>query len=174
MSTRNEKSPVKDKTGANCAEGQQGSVWFLAGGFGSSKIQRTCTIPAGKALFFPIINMLYYPARNNLTYTCNEAKASAAVNNETALDLFAELDGIEIQNLKQHRIASTECFDVFERVPSSQRSYTTYPSASDGFWLLLEPLTPGHHTLKFGGRYNQNSSASGRAVQDIKYELNVE
>ena len=174
MSAPDELNPVADETGVNCAVGQQGPVWFLAGGFGSSQLHRLCTIPAGKALFFPIINMVYYPARGNRTYTCEEAKASAAVNNEAALDLFAELDGCSISNLKQHRIASKECFDVFARVPFRQRSYKTFPSATDGYWLLLEPLAPGRHTLKFGGRYSKNSSAYGRMIQDIEYELIVQ
>ena len=43
---------------ADCSAGQSGNVWFLGGTFGASGIGvvRNCTIPAGKALFFPIIN----------------------------------------------------------------------------------------------------------------------
>jgi len=42
MSIPDEVNPVRDLTGANCDVGQQGKVWFLAGGFGSSKIRRKC------------------------------------------------------------------------------------------------------------------------------------
>lgn len=167
-------SPVHDLSGANCGIGQSGAVWFLAGGFGSSKIRRVCSVPDGKTLLFPLINMAYWPRKNNLSYTCDQAKVSAALNNETALDLFAEVDGVAVDGLKQHRVTSEKCFNVFARIPSSQRSYNAYPSASDGYWLVLKPLPKGRHILKFGGKYNRNSSAYGRMVQDIEYELIVQ
>ena len=44
-------NPVADKTGRFCNKNQNDpNVWFLAGTFGG-KAERTCTIPAGKALF---------------------------------------------------------------------------------------------------------------------------
>jgi hypothetical protein len=46
-------NPVTDTTGQFCATGQKGAVWFLAGTFGvPSSVSRTCTVPAGQALFF--------------------------------------------------------------------------------------------------------------------------
>ncbi|PYJ19840.1 MAG: hypothetical protein DME99_11560, partial [Verrucomicrobia bacterium] len=42
----------------DCSLGQSGSVWFLAGTAGQGPVTRSCTIPAGKALFFPIISYL--------------------------------------------------------------------------------------------------------------------
>src|SRR6266487_5795577 len=45
------------ETGAvDCSVGQSGNVWFLAGSFSSGTITRSCTIPAGKALFIPLLN----------------------------------------------------------------------------------------------------------------------
>jgi len=42
----------------DCSLGQSGSVWFLAGTAGQGPVTRSCTIPSGKALFFPIITYL--------------------------------------------------------------------------------------------------------------------
>jgi len=53
-------NPVNDRTGAKCANGQQGKVWFLAGGFGSSIISRKCAVPPGTYIFFPVINLAYW------------------------------------------------------------------------------------------------------------------
>jgi hypothetical protein len=52
------KNPGLATNGAvNCSVGQSGDVWFLAGYFlGSGSFTRSCTIPAGKALFIPLIN----------------------------------------------------------------------------------------------------------------------
>src|SRR5438552_13367399 len=48
-------NPVADATGQFAAVGQSGPVWFLAGNFGGTTV-RTVTVPAGKALFLPIID----------------------------------------------------------------------------------------------------------------------
>jgi hypothetical protein len=174
MASPTESNPVRDISGKHCAVGQRGEVWFLAGGFGSAKIRRECAIPANRYLFFPIVNMVYWPREANSGYTCEQAKSSAALNNDTAIDLFASVDGIEISNVKAYRVRSDKCFDVFERVPRSFDPPSAFPSATDGYWLLLPPLAQGKHTIKFGGRYNRSSMAYGRMVQDIEYHLTVE
>ena len=56
FSSREEINPVRDTSGVYCSVGQQGKVWFLAGGFGSSRISRRCVIPSKKYIFFPVIN----------------------------------------------------------------------------------------------------------------------
>ncbi len=33
--------------------------WFLAGTFGGSPVERTCTMPAGRWLFFPLVNYVF-------------------------------------------------------------------------------------------------------------------
>jgi hypothetical protein len=174
MSSADPVNPVKDRTGAHCAVGQQGGVWFLAGGFGSSKIKRRCTIPAGRHLFFPAVNMVYWPDRGGNGFTCARAQRYAAVNNDEALDLFVELDGVPVEDVKRYRARTEKCFDLYERLPASVKPYKAYPSASDGYWILLAPLSKGRHTLRFGGRYSNAASAYGRMLQDIEYELIVE
>jgi hypothetical protein len=42
----------------DCFLGQSGSVWFLGGSTGEKPFTRSCTIPTGTALFFPIVNYL--------------------------------------------------------------------------------------------------------------------
>src|SRR5690349_23790807 len=54
-------NPTQDATGADCMVGQRDSVWFLAGVgvFGGGSATRTCSIPAHKTLFFPVINSFW-------------------------------------------------------------------------------------------------------------------
>lgn len=47
-------NPATDPTGKNCAQNQNGPFWFLAGTTGGSA-ECTCTIPAGKAILFPVV-----------------------------------------------------------------------------------------------------------------------
>lgn len=166
-------NPVHDSSGRNCHVDQEGDVWFLAGGFGSSKIIRTCTIPVGKHVFFPVVNMVYWAPRGNGGLTCEGALRAAAVNNEKALELFVEVDGKAVEDVKRYRVSTKECFDIYQRVPAEFAAYNAYPSASDGYWILLAPLAKGKHTLKFGGRYHTRGSAYGHMVQDIQYEILV-
>ena len=51
-------NPLIDPTGANCAEGQRGRVWFLAGTALPGPVTRSCTVPNNRALFFPIVMQL--------------------------------------------------------------------------------------------------------------------
>ena len=173
FSAPSEVNPVGDRSGEHCSVNQRGRVWFLAGGFGSSRISRRCEVPAGKHLFFPIINMVYYPRAANTGFTCEQARRNAALNNDTAVELFAAIDGVPIADLKRFRASTNVCFDILDRVPKEVGAYRAYPSASDGYWLLLPPLKKGVHTLNFGGRYNRNSARYGQRVQDIQYEITI-
>lgn len=48
-------NPPLDETGEFCAEGQSGDIWFLASSWvGVTKLEYE--VPAGKAIFIPIIN----------------------------------------------------------------------------------------------------------------------
>src|SRR4029077_11807072 len=49
-------NPLTDTTGQFAAVNQSGRVWFLAGNPGGTTV-RTITVPSGKALFFPIVNV---------------------------------------------------------------------------------------------------------------------
>lgn len=174
MSSPRENNPVVDRTGANCAVGQQGGTWFLAGGFGSSKISRRCVVPADKALFFPLVNSSNHAPRGNTSLTCDQVKALAEIPNDKALTLFAEVDGKPLGGLKKYRITSQECFDMFEKVLARKSAYTGFPAAADGYWLLIQPLARGEHVLKFGGAYEGTLGNNEELIQDIEYVLVVQ
>jgi len=166
-------SPVRDLTGENCHIGQSGDVWFLAGGYGSSTISRECTVPAGKHLFFPVINMIYFANYEN-AITCSRAKSLAALNNDTVLDIYIELDGSSAWNPADTRIGTQECFDLYGLVPPEYNAPRIYPAATDGYWVMLKPLKRGTHTLSFRAMYNRENAAYGKMAQDIEYVLHVE
>lgn len=168
-----ELSPVRDYLGEHCHVGQDGDVWFLAGGYGSSTINRKCEIPEGKYIFFPVINTVYFPRYQNSSYSCEQAKASAARNNDSTLDIFIELDGIQSWNPASTRIQSPECFDLLGKVPREYNPPKIYPSATDGYWVMLKPLSKGTHKLKFQAVYDRENEAYGKMAQDIEYELVV-
>ena len=165
-------SPVRDATGADCAINQEGPVWFLAGGYGSSRISRRCTVPPGQHIFFPIINMLVFTSTDR-SRTCDAVRADVAENNDRFVQLRVILDGAEITGLQQQRIASQDCFDPLARVPRSVNPPSYAPAATDGYWVMLRPLPPGDHRLEFRAFYTNQNSAFGDMVQNITYDLTV-
>ncbi|QLQ31492.1 MAG: hypothetical protein HZT40_07680 [Candidatus Thiothrix singaporensis] len=167
-----EVNPVRDLTGEHCQEGQKGGVWFLAGGYGSSKISRKCEIPKNDYIFFPIINMLYYP-RGDAQILCESVKRNAALNNDKLLSIEVSLDGMVAMNPAHTRMSSDNCFDLMGGIPSDQHPPKIFPSATDGYWVMLKPLSEGKHILKFNAQYNREKGAFSKMVQDIEYELIV-
>ena len=164
-------NPNLDPTGANCGEGQAGPVWFLAGTFGGS-FTRTCTVPSGKALFFPILNTAFGQGVGDCTgpsdcdVTALRGLAAAAEDNPTTL--MVSIDGHNVNDLSQFRVTSP-VFNYF--LPADNilgiSSGTYGPLVSDGYWLLLKPLSTGAHTIHFKGISNSGFET------EVTYNLTV-
>ncbi|NQZ23296.1 MAG: hypothetical protein HRT53_14730 [Colwellia sp.] len=165
-------SPVRDNDGRYCHVNQNGDVWFLAGGYGTVKIKRHCVIPQGKHIFFPIINMAYWPG-NGVTKTCEQVKQESALNNDELYFVYVELDGHSVPNMRNNRIKSKDCFDLHGLLVQQKNVEKVYPAATDGYWLMLKPLAKGLHSLKFNAQYQHDSALHGKAMQDIEYIIEV-
>jgi len=140
-------SPVADRTGELCASKQHGDIWFLAGTYGTRRTIRTCTVPHGKHLFFPLINFVVAPAAGGST-NCMSVMTSAARMTEGVSNLVLEIDGVRQADLTKHRQPSRGCFDLGALAEPKRR---VFPSAGDGYYIMLRPLPAGTHTLNFGG-----------------------
>ncbi len=168
-----EKSPVSDLTGEYCGIAQKGDVWFLAGGYGSSKIKRSCTIPKDKYIFFPIINMVYWPHYKN-SLSCEDAKKLSALNNNELLSIEIMLDDEIALNPANTRISSVNCFDLLGLIPQKFNPPKIYPAATDGYWVMLKPLSIGDHVLTFKAQYNREKGAYSKMLQEIEYQIKIE
>jgi hypothetical protein len=149
-------SPVADTTGENCQLKQEGDVWFLAGTYESVRTIRKCTVPAGKHLFFPLVNYVYYPGRQGGKLKCEALKQNAAELTDDVSMLVLELNGKRARGLEKHRFSSDACFDLdVRRVPVRDM----YPAAANGYFVMLKPLPPGKYELNFGGLLPTNAQA---------------
>jgi hypothetical protein len=156
-------SPVADLTGTNCHLKQNGPVWFLAGTYGTGRTIRTCTVPRGKYLFFPLVNYVVFPSGRGST-TCASARQTAKSVTDQPSFLVLDLDGRDVQDLVKHRQATSGCFDLGALTQPKQR---IFPSAANGYYVMLKPLSPGRHVLNFGGVLNN-------MMQAVTYTLIVE
>ncbi|MEJ7605383.1 MAG: hypothetical protein WKF37_03755 [Bryobacteraceae bacterium] len=159
-------NPVLDTTGNSASLGDVGPVFFLAGTFSSTPVTRTFAVPAGKFIFFPLLSGFL---SEEGSVADMRARLATFVGNTT--ELHASIDGVNIPNLFSHREVSP-VFDItlgpdniFAAPP---RVYT--PSVSDGYWLMLEPLPSGNHTIRFGGTSEGNSDPTlGDLTVDVTY-----
>ena len=133
----------------DCSLGQSGKVWFLEA-FGSS-----CSVPSGKALFFPIVNAecsnLESPPFFGETPAARSACAKALIDD--TVNVAAEIDGVPIQNLMAYRVQSPD-FD-FTAPPDNLNGIPpgSGQSTADGYYVLLAPLAAGTHTIHFTGTF---------------------
>jgi hypothetical protein len=150
-------SPVADKTGEICGAKQEGPVWFLAGTYGTKRTIRTCTVPRNKYLFFPLINYVYMPSPDEgCQCTCDMVKGWAKEATDSPAMLVLEVDGKRVEHMETYRQATKQCFDMGARTPEK---YSVFPSAANGYYVMLRPLAPGRHTLNFGGMLPRMSQA---------------
>lgn len=180
-------NPLTDQTGAGCRTGQSGPVFFLVGTNSTGSATRTaCTVPVGKALFFPLVNAfdVHTPGDGLDTpqLVWNDLHNTIGFGPFSKLD--ASVDGQAVNNLNVdlskdvYRACAgpvAGCAPPFSFTFPSDNFFglpagTYAPAVSDGVYLLLAPLAPGPHTIKFGGTGLFGGSAFS---QDITYVLQV-
>src|ERR1700730_17687867 len=159
--------------------GQRGPLWFLAGTFFGGTTIRTCVIPKGEAVFFPVINSVQINTPNVCGQTGNlgvEAlRALAAPFIDGATNLSVQVDGRTVDDLIRVRsevlaaafptgkLSNAPCGGP-ETVPAGVYS----PAVDDGFYAFLKPLSVGSHTLHIHGEVPSQSF-----VLDVTYDLIV-
>jgi hypothetical protein len=168
--------PYLDPDGRFCALGQDGPVWFLAGTDGSFDTRRECRVPLGKHLFLPVINMLQQTPlgvkKGKTVMSCDRLQALVAVNNDYLASAVLLIDGVPVRNVASYRVRSDGCFPMYPDLPEDDR-YTTPLAVSDGYWLLIPPLSMGKHTIVVGANYGAPEGGYHRMVQNFEYVLIV-
>jgi hypothetical protein len=159
-------NPVIDKTGKYAHVNQQGPVWFLAGTFGEKNVAlRSCIVPNGKAILFPVINYEMNPLE----------KPELAIGPDLVRHVIDDIDDIILKyatvdgtNVPVYRIKSDPL--IFSLKISDENNNgipggTTY-AVSDGYWVFLRPLLEGDHQIYFHGSCSggQRSAAAEYAI----------
>lgn len=155
-------SPIADTDGSLCNSRQSGPVWFLAGTYGTKRTIRTCSVPAGKYIFFPLINYVVMPPQDR-PISCEAVRTEARRITDEPAALLVDLDGTTVEDLARFRQATTQCFNMGAL---AEPPLDVYPSASNGYYVMLKPLEPGTYELNFGG-------ALPGMLQAVTYTLEV-
>lgn len=185
-----DQNPILDATGEFGHIDQEGHVFFLAGSFGSTEV-RELTIPAGKSLFFPIFNSLWWApddvefsasyvadqlGLDPAEFTDEELVRLAAIGQASPaeLELTCTIDGVPLSDLGNYwtvapgfQLTDTDLLDDLE-IPVTQPN----TAVAAGYWIMLHPLTKGTHTIRF--TVAGNDPFWGEFALDVTYHLTVE
>jgi hypothetical protein len=174
------KNPLFDETGAlaGTAQPYKGSkVFFLVGVISlSGTVERSITVPAGTAFFFPLINT----ETDNIglspqdSFTVPELRAGAASIADDAADLHVTLNGTSLLDSVERIVSPPFAYHL----PDEDNIYqflgldftgTVAPAVSDGYWLFIPPLQKGTYDLNFGGSFPDFGF-----TLDVTYHITVE
>jgi hypothetical protein len=147
-SIKRDENPAIDTNGRNCALKQSGPVWFLAGTVGGSAT-RICTIPAGKDIFFPIINEMSTATQYKKSGQDLIKHSSSIIDQVIRKEVKVDDEKLEGSGLDPYRV-QTGLFNVTlpdDNVCGVAAGPTE--AVCDGYWVMIrhEALGPGKHTL---------------------------
>lgn len=179
-----------------CDTNQSGDVFFLSGNAGGSS-WRTCNVPAGKSVFFPIVNVTVRacPELVSASYTCQMATSAQAVGKSatSTFDTYSptmslKVDGTEYTGLSQRRAASptfddptknkaedafgSKCSGPIGANPCGVMEGAARIGAGDGYWVMLKPMSPGTHDVRFTAKLVFSPQQSFEL--SVAYFLNVQ
>jgi hypothetical protein len=158
-------NPLIDSTGAYATAGQENGIgpansyFFLAGTSGGDAA-RTVTVPAGKALFFPVINYDMDNASDPPTnYKVPEMRelAKEIIDLVIVSSLYARVDGQDLEIFRtkspvySYTLPNTNSFYAYFGLVGPQFEGTVKPAVTDGYWSYIPPLPTGSHVVEFGG-----------------------
>ncbi len=174
----------KDSPKFDVTESQTGDVWFLGGPFldspSAGTIRRSCRIPTGKALFFPLFNVECSSIEAPPFYgaTAEHQAGLARYWADHIVDPFCEIDGIPLSNLDAYRVQNPQ-IEITAPAPwLLGKAGGKGTSSGDGYFVFLAPLAPGQHTLRFGGamvvtKGKDPTPADQRWQIDMTYHITV-
>ena len=153
---------IEDTTGAFCALNQpSGNVWFLAGTLGGPA-QRQCTIPRGKALFYPLVEVGWIDCPNTPDSSVPEADIRGLLSSifDLSTETSSTINGVSVLSLLVP-IVRTQGPTFTSVLPANSIQSPICPGGlpagrtgrrmNEGFWVMVPPLPPGQHTLTLRG-----------------------
>jgi hypothetical protein len=163
-----------DEAHFDFAAHQSGKVWFWSAPDGP--LTRHVTLPAGNWLFLTLrdveVSSLEDPPFRGDTEA--EQRTQAEWFADHIINVFCVIDGVEVQNLQDYRFASPQFHFkaptpwIFGDVGGQGTS------VGDGYYLMLNPLPVGHHTIHYGGTFHFEPGELGDDAIDLPKDITIE
>jgi len=167
--------PRDHPSAQTCTVHQSGPVWSLADLLSGTQ-ERTCTIPANTSVLVPLLT-----GNCDADGTTPGAPASESDPNlikcakagDEYGTISASLDGRSLQSLDKYRTQS----GFFNLIVPKDNAYSNKPGTwraySDGFFVFLQPLTPGNHDLHLKTSVLNPINPTYNYAADLTYHLTV-
>jgi hypothetical protein len=147
-------SPLSDQDGSRCWLGRLGGpVFFLAGTAGGDAT-RTCTVPANRPLLIPALNA----ECSFVSGDCGKGRRYATLLDDVRTQLAGPpaasgavtVDGVPIEPVDA--VSPAPPFPIVWAPDNPfQIPAAVGPAVAAGLWVLLQPLSPGTHTIEISG-----------------------
>ena len=175
----------------DCSQGQSGPVWFLGAKMCAegancayTGVVRHCSVPAGKALYFPVLDdedsaleesLMENPGNPAFEQTA-ALRGVVAAQMDAATSVSCSVDGALIPDLMAKFRVQSSAFgftlpgdNLFAALHGNNSfvAGTYFPGVDDGWFVMLAPLPPGSHVLRLQG-------GTGGFALDVTYYLHVQ
>jgi hypothetical protein len=115
-----------------------------------------------------------YLAKPNLK-TESQLLACTKSENEGISGLDVTLDGVKITGLQNYRVQSPLFNFTYPSNNINGAPVGSTQGISDGYWIILKPLTTGEHTVHLAGSVvNYVSGALNNFANEVTYHVNVQ
>ncbi len=173
-------SPVNDRTGEKCANGQSNtnsSVFYLSMNIGGIS-ERTCKVPVGKGLLIPVMQV-EWSDKEAPGASVEELHKSAKKDQDSVNSLYLKIGDNEYKykDLIKYRTQT----DVFDVVFPDNGIFGVIEGGiskvvADGFYIITEPLIKGNYSIHFKSSLicPDPGCAEPNFAQDIKYNIVAE
>jgi hypothetical protein len=174
LDTNPKVDPTGDFVYINQSDGDE-DVFFLADSFGEGEWVRTCEVPEGRPLFFPITDALWWAPEDAKTPPELRALCEASMDGATTLE--CTVDGVPLEDLLdleslydlrvQTRpiIISDELLVDFGLDPGDRLA------VGEGYWVYLDDLEEGDHVIQFYMELTSGPFAG--AWQDVTWHVTI-
>ena len=153
--------PAIDDPSFDFSARQSGQVWFWGAPEGT--VTRAVTIPAGKAIFLTLRDVEVSSVEAPPFYgaTEEEQRAGAKFWADHIVDVFCIIDGVPVENINQYRVASPQ-FEFTAPTPFIfGETGGTGTAVGDGYYLMLAPMSKGHHLIHYAGTFHFDAGELG-------------
>jgi hypothetical protein len=163
-------SPAADPIGEKCSINQNNDhVWFLVGAF-QGKVNRTCEVPADKALIGAFIGIECNEKQDGPVGTLTECAEEGPKYLRLAR---LTIDGIEIPNVEDYKVTSPPSNMSFPEGAVWGAPAGNYALVGSGIMPIIKPLPVGNHTIAFVGIIDHPINPAYDVAVDVTYNLIV-
>ena len=151
------------------------SVFYLAYNNGGIS-ERTCKVPAGKALFIPVMQV-ENSDKEAPGSSIEQLDVSAKKDQDIVNSLYLKIGDKEYnyQDLNKYR-THTDAFDIIfpDNGIFGVLKGGVSKAVADGRYVITEPLAKGTYTIHFKSSLLDPSNPDTNFAQDIKYTIIAE